>query len=90
MAVANLESPLHGTEGDLVAIHISIDPWHLERLLEALSSIAFPVNPEIRHLQQTAHVEFPAYSTRVAEVKDALQAHGFPPALADVKGMLVS
>ena len=90
MAVAYLNSPLRSEEGDLVCIHISIDPWHLENLLEALSSISFPVNPEIRHLNHSVQIEFPAYSSRVDEVRAAVRTFGFTSSIVEVGGMLVS
>lgn len=86
MANAVLDStPLRGSDGDLVSILISVDPWRLEDLLDALASgISFPVNPEIRHLNHAAQVEFPAYSNRVTEVRRAVTGKGFSAGIVEV------
>jgi len=75
---ASPDSPLCTTEGELLAVSITVDPRRLEALLEALALAQFPINPEIRHGTQTV-VEFPAYRDRIAEVEGILEASGFPP-----------
>ena len=42
-------SALCGREGALVSVSISVDPRHLESLLEALAQLDFPINPQIYH-----------------------------------------
>jgi len=93
---------LSGHEGTLVCVSIDVDPRDLESLLEALAQVGFPVNPEIYHdaalvyvgadggeeRRSTTLVEFPAYERRLAEVRAALEKHGFDPARVQVIGML--
>jgi hypothetical protein len=93
---------LCGREGALVSISISVDPRHLESLLEALAQLSFPINPQIYHdaaliyrypdrheeTEATTLVEFPAYEARLDDVRRALQAFGFDPACLHVAGML--
>jgi len=64
---------LFGLEGELVSLRICVDPKHLEDLLEALALLDFPVNPQLYHRPGQVTVEFPAYSTRVAEVRNAIR-----------------
>jgi hypothetical protein len=92
---------LLGSDGALVSVSISVDPRHLESLLEALANIEFPVNPQIYHdaamiyvysdrqeSAPTTLVEFPSYAGRLGEVRRALAAYGFDPAEVFVTGML--
>jgi len=88
-------------EGDLVSISIHVDPRELECLLEALARLDFPINPEIYHDAalvdrfadgtETTHavtlVEFPAYEARLPQVRSALLASGFDPAILWSAGM---
>ena len=67
---------LFGLEGELVSLRIAVDPKHLEDLLEALALLDFPVNPQLYHRPGQVTVEFPAYSTRVAEVRNAIRQYG--------------
>ena len=77
--------PLLGAEGELVTIQIAVEPAQLERLLETLCEVTFPVNPCIRHAGVESHptttiVEFPAYAGRLDEVRGVLEQRGFDPA----------
>ncbi len=84
-----LDAPvLFGVEGELVLVRVSVDPRHLEDLLEGLAGLDFPVNPELTHRTGAVIVEFPAYATHVDEVKAALVAYGFDPEALAVFGML--
>jgi hypothetical protein len=76
-------SSLSGSEGELVSVRVSVEPRALEDLLECLARLAFPVNPEIIHGVPTV-VEFPAWETRLFEVRDALRAWSF-----DARSMVV-
>jgi hypothetical protein len=72
-------SALCGSEGELVAVSISVDPRELELLLDALARVDFPVNPQIYHADAQApesrtRVEFPAYAGRVPQVREAADA----------------
>src|SRR5437660_7647775 len=86
-------TPLGGSEGELVAVSISVSPRDLEALLEALARVDFPINPQIYHAAGQATdarsiVEFPAYSGGLAHVRDALASAGFDPEAIRVRGML--
>jgi hypothetical protein len=84
---------LSGVEGELVSASIVVAPQLLERLLETLAEVRFPVNPQIYHtaavtyvypdgheaVEPTTIVEFPAYRERLQEVRDLLSRHGFDP-----------
>ncbi len=91
---ATRSGSLLSAEGELVIVRIAVDPRRLEQLLETLSQVPFPINPEIFHnipvagplsgsqgtAYETTVVEFPAYSGRLPEVRDLLSAQGFDPA----------
>ena len=70
---------LFGLEGELVSLRISVEPRLLEDLLEALSSLDFPVNPQLYHRTGQVSVEFPAYSSQLDHVRRALRDNGFNP-----------
>jgi len=98
----SLNPSLTGPEGELVSVKISIEPRLLEKLLDSLASLEFPINPQIYHnaamvyvypdgrkvIEPTTTVEFPAYAGRLAEVRAALQQGGFDPALLSARNML--
>ena len=77
---------LFGHEGELVLLRVAVEPRLLEYLLEALARLDFPVNPQLYHRPAQVTVEFPAYSARVNEVRDALARQGFSPATLEVAG----
>jgi len=86
-------APLCGSEGELVAVSISVSPRDLEALLEGLAHVDFPINPQIYHSGGDASsagtiVEFPAYAGGLAHVRDALAAVGFDPQALRVRSML--
>ena len=78
--------PLVGREGELVVVSIQVEPHRLEELLDTLARVTFPVNPQLYH--QRGIVEFPAYSSRVGEVRSAMQSSGFDPSVLRVRSML--
>jgi hypothetical protein len=78
---------LSGNEGELVSVSVEVDPRSLESLLEALANVTFPINPQIFHGTVTT-VEFPAYETRLEEVRRTLAASGFDPASVHSVSML--
>lgn len=78
---------LCGREGELVSVRVVIEPKLLEELLEALAGVAFPINPEIFHGWPTT-VEFPAYRSRLAEIRQALQKASLPTSNVQVASML--
>ena len=93
---------LSGSEGTLVSVSISVDPRHLESLLESLAQINFPINPQIYHDAAVVYVfadhhqetevvtlvEFLAYLGQLQDVRCALRAFGFDPANLQITGML--
>jgi hypothetical protein len=93
---------LHGVEGELVSVRITIEPWLLEKLLDALSGLEFPINPQLYHdaatvymgpdgarrIEPAAIVEFPAWAGRLPQIRDALACSGFDGACLGLKGML--
>jgi hypothetical protein len=86
-------TPLCGSEGELVAVSISVSPRDLEALLEGLARVDFPINPQIYHASGEASgagtiVEFPAYAGGLAQVRGALAGAGFDPEAIRVTGML--
>lgn len=83
-------TPLHSAEGDLVSLRISVQPRSLEHLLDALTALDFPVNPQLYHRPAEVIVEFPAYSDRVKEVRTALGHEGFDTEGLEVAGALTN
>lgn len=93
---------LAGSEGELVSVHVCVAPRHLERVLEILSSLPFPINPQIYHqagmgyvypdgreeLESATIVEFPAFSEQLPDVRRILKEGGLPPDCAHVRAML--
>lgn len=93
---------LVGNEGELVSISLAVEPRLLERLLELLSVLPFPVNPQIYHDAHIARlfpdgrretepatiVAFPAYASRLSQIREALATGGFDPASAWASRML--
>ena len=71
---------LAGAEGVLVSVSVSVEPRRLEKLLDALAQLDFPINPAIYHDVPATRVEFPAYEDRLPEIRLMLESHGFPSA----------
>jgi hypothetical protein len=89
--VLPVSSPtLFGAEGELVRLHISVEPKLLEELLDSLAGLDFPVNPELIHKANSVIVEFPAYSGRIPEVHRVLSNGGFDPACLGVEHALLA
>ncbi len=94
--------PLSTPEGELVSVSIAIEPRLLERVLEALARLPFPVNPQIYHhagigyvyadgreeVRQVTLVEFPAFSRHLEEVHECLAATGVPAGALHVWSIL--
>ena len=66
---------LAGSQGELGLVRITVAPHFLEDLLDALSGLSFPVNPQILHLNPETVVEFPAYSAGLEEVRRLFRQH---------------
>jgi hypothetical protein len=81
---------LFGSEGELISLSIAVEPRLLEDLLETLATLSFPVNPGLCHQPAQVTVEFPAYRSRLDEVRDALVSRGFEAADLRAIGVLAS
>ncbi len=82
---------LRGLEGELVAVRVSIEPRLLERLLDALAHLDFPINPQIYHDAERAPVavvEFSAWAGKMDAVREALRLEALDGAAVTVRGML--
>ena len=80
--------PCSGLEGELISLRITVEPRLLEDLLETLSALDFPVNPQLYHRQARVSVEFPAYSAQVDQVREALRQNGFNPKSLELSTVL--
>ncbi len=92
---------LAGVDGELVSITITTEPRLLEKLLDVLARIAFPINPQLYHdaatlstsadgetvVRPVAVVEFPAWSGHLPLVKEVLLAAGFSEGCVSVRSM---
>lgn len=85
---SGLPFALFGLEGELISLRITVEPKLLEDLLETLSSLDFPVNPQLYHRHAEVSVEFPAYSSQVDHVRDALRRNGFNPKSLELSAVL--
>ena len=106
MGVRPLSTPagpsLQSSEGELVNVSICVEPRLLERLLDALGLVSFPINPQIYHQAGIGYVypdgheetgpatmvEFPAYSDRLPEVRNVLRTRGLPAEAIQARGMI--
>ena len=93
---------LTGSDGELENVRICVEPRLLERLLEALAVVSFPINPQIYHQAGIGYVyadgreevipativEFPVFSGHLSEVREALLASELPEDSAHIKSML--
>jgi len=93
---------LGGTDGELVSVRITIEPRLLEKLLDVLARLDFPINPQLYHdaatissrsdgsnmVEPATVVEFPAWAGRLEQIQGALVGSGFHPECLSVKGML--
>ena len=101
--VPGTHSPaLHGSEGELVSVSVTVEPRDLEDLLEALAALDFPINPQIYHdaavvyvdsggsqrEQPATIVEFPAYAGGLPKIRSVLEASGFGSEPVSVSPML--
>jgi hypothetical protein len=87
--IGTTPAALFGAEGELVSVQIAIEARLLERLLDVLANLEFPINPEIRHAAGPATlVEFPAWSGRLDGIRVAVARAGFEPRCLQVHSML--
>ena len=101
---SRLEPPrpaLHGAEGELVLVRILVEPRSLERTLETLARLSFPINPQICHdavrtrgtadgagrAEAVAAIEFPAWTDKLDEVREALREQSLDSAALHVGSM---
>ena len=102
-SVPQSHSPaLHGSEGELVSVSVTVEPRDLEDLLEALAALDFPINPQIYHDAAVVYVdrgggqreepativEFPAYAGGLPKIRAVLEASGFGTQAISVSPML--
>jgi len=99
---AHIGPSLAGADGELVSVTITVEPRLLEKLLDALARLEFPINPQLYHdaatvslhpdgkrvLQPIAIVEFPAWAGRLAAVREGLAAAGFGAGCLSARSML--
>lgn len=86
LSAASSQPPLlHGVEGDLLSVRVTVEAFLLEDLLDALAEAPFPINPEIQHhagierdgeIVPAVHVEFPVWRQRLAELERLIEARG--------------
>lgn len=103
MSVWPVSTPsLEGAEGELLSVRITIEPRLLEKLLDVLAQLDFPINPQLYHdaatiyvfadgnrmVQPAAIVEFPAWAGRLPRVREALLGGGFGEGCLSAKRML--
>ena len=79
---------LRGSEGDLVFVRVRVNSRSLEKLLESLAGLDFPINPEIRHGFPDTWVEFPAYDKHVRAIETLLRRSGFTGATIELANVL--
>ena len=84
----NQHPSLRGTEGELVSVRITVEPRLLERLLDVLAELSFPINPQLYHSAPATMIEFPAWAGRVPEIEGALTRSGFDSGCLGVRDML--
>ena len=84
----NHHPSLRGTEGELVSVRITVEPRLLERLLDVLAGLSFPINPQLYHGAPASLIEFPAWASRVPEIERALAGSGFDGGCLGVRDML--
>ena len=101
---ATLAAPvsLASAEGELLAVRISIEPRWLEKLLDALAHLEFPISPQIYHQaalryiyadgherwEPTTTVEFPAYARWLPSLQGTLEQAALPGARLAARSML--
>jgi hypothetical protein len=82
---------LYGNEGELIVLRISVEPRLVERVLDILARLSFPVSPQLYHAGPGGRtvIEFPAWSGRLKAVEEALRSEGVArEARVSVRGML--
>jgi len=65
---------------DLLFVTVSVPPREIERFLDALGTLPYPVNFRLRYEEWQTHVEFPAYRSWLGDLQKMLVRHGFEPA----------
>ena len=65
---------------DLVSVTLSIPPREIERLLDALSSLPYSINPSLRYEEWQTHIEFPAWRAWLDDLHGLIAQGGFDTA----------
>lgn len=71
-------------EGELVLVRLRVASRQLEDLLEVLASLPFPVNPNLQHVGRESLVEFPAFTSRLNAVHEAVMPFDLPVETLDM------
>lgn len=93
---------LASAEGELLAVRISVEPRWLEKLLDTLAHLDFPISPQIYHQaalrylyadggerwEPTTTVEFPAYARWLPALRGTLDSAALPGVRLTVRSML--
>jgi len=100
--LASRAPSIKGNEGELISVRVCVEARLLERLLDRLGGLRFPVNPQIFHqagighvypdgredIRPTTMVEFPAFSNHLPQVRDAIASAGLPADSLSIRSML--
>ena len=81
---------LFGSEGQLILVRIEVEAKSLEDLLDTLTQLEFPINPELSHHPGCVKVEFPAYLARVSQIRSALRARSFDDSKVELTSVLAA
>jgi hypothetical protein len=66
--------------GDLLRIAITIPPRDVERLLDSLANLQFPINPDLKYEEWQTTVEFPGYREWLPDLRGMLARDRFDDA----------
>jgi hypothetical protein len=81
MSVRPISASLSSRDGELILVRHTITSHLLERLLEVLAELPYPINPQLYHgcpTILTTTVEFPAYESWTPAIRAALQQRALP------------
>lgn len=62
---------------DLLSVTVSIPPHQIERLLDALASLSWSINPSLRYEEWRTHVDFPAFRSGLDSLHEVLAREEF-------------
>jgi hypothetical protein len=82
------ENALNVLISDLLQVTISVEAPKLERLLDALATLPFHINPDLVHREAYTEVRFPAYTPWIESIRGMLDAYGFDGTALEQRPML--